>query len=32
MELSMDRTVDCSGLKAGVGVAKRCGCHRRGVV
>ena len=31
MEFSIDRTVDCSGLKAGVGVAKRRGCHRRGL-
>ena len=29
MELSINRTVDCSGLEAGVGVAKRYrGCHR----
>jgi hypothetical protein len=29
MELSINRAVDCSGLEAGVGVAKRYrGCHR----
>jgi hypothetical protein len=29
MELSINLTVDCSGLEAGVGVAKRYrGCHR----
>jgi hypothetical protein len=33
MKLSVDRTVDCSGLEAGVGVAKRyCGCHCSRVV
>jgi hypothetical protein len=33
MKLSVDRTVDCSGLEAGVGVAKRYrGCHRSRVI
>jgi hypothetical protein len=33
MKLSVDRTVDCSGLEAGVGVAKGYrGCHRNRVV
>jgi hypothetical protein len=33
MKLSVDRTVDCSGLEAGVGVTKRYrGCHRNRVI
>jgi hypothetical protein len=33
MKFSINRTVDCSGLEAGVGVTKRYrGCHRSRVV